>query len=199
MRIFSAALINTLKEGFEFVHLVKFKINTTDFCLTDAEDSISYDGNNYVPGFIDEIGDIEQTNEPKMGDINPIIYSADNSFTGLFLSENWMNKPFEVRRQIYNKRGGLVDTVVVFSGYVSSFDIDHEDSRIKLTVSSVWADFEKTSGTRTNLSSQQRHYPDDWAFRHSASAVKKIPWGKPGVSPVSGKGTGPRLSGPTGR
>lgn len=166
-------------EGRASYYLVKMQINGEWVYITDADVPIDYAGATYQPGYIDDesIDDIETTSEPKTNDIGIEIDANENSFVPLFLGNNWMNGPVTIYEQHYDSQG-LILTKNVFEGLIDSRDIDPEKKKILVNISSVWADFEKEAGIRTNTKSQQRHYAGDTAFDHVARAKRKIYWGK---------------------
>ena len=171
-------VLASLKDSPRVFYALSFVVTDTTFRFTNADTVKTVSGQQYIPGFLDEMDEIEITSEPKTND-NTIVFSdPDRAMTTAFLSGKWMNKPCAIFKVFEDKNGAQILTKSAFDGFISDYSIDYEASTVEITVSSVWADFEKQSGIKTNPKSQQRFYPNDTAFEHSASAMKKIYWGK---------------------
>ena len=127
---------------------------------------------------------IETTSDPKTNDIGIEIDANENSFVPLFLNEGWMNGLVTIYEQHIDSEGVIL-TNNAFEGLLDSRDLDPEKRLILANIASVWADFDKEAGTRTNTKSQQRHYPTDTAFDHAAKAKRKIYWGRKAPSTAS--------------
>lgn len=188
--------LNRLKDNYragrQSVYLIKMKIGSQWVYITDADLEVEYGGANYQPGYINDesLDDIETSSEPKTNDLTIDLDANENSFVALFLNEGWMNGPVTVYEQ-HRDELGVILTKNVFEGLIDSRDLDPEKKKISVVVASVWADFEKQSGIKTNTKSQQRHYVGDTAFDHVARAKRKIYWGResPKSSQEGGYGT----------
>lgn len=185
----TAQQLADLKAPHQIRNLVKFQIGNTWHYLTDSDLVIQYAGNDYLPGFLseDSIDDIEITSEPSTNDIDMQINTFNNLYLAAILSGGWMNKPVTIYKYHSNKFGEIL-TKVAFEGFLSSYSLDEKNSQISLTVSSIWADYEKQVGIKTNITSHQRYYPGDTGMRHAANAKKKVYWGKDAPSSTSGGG-----------
>ena len=172
-------LKNNSVEGRGAIYLVKIRVNSEWVYITDADAPISYAGATYSRGYISDesIDDIETTSEPKTNDLTIELDANEPSFVALLLNEGWMNGPVTVFEQHYDNEG-LILTKNAFEGLLDSRSMDPEKKTISLTVSSVWSDFEKQAGIRTNTKSQQRIYSGDTGFDHAAKASRKIYWGR---------------------
>ncbi|ANB27232.1 hypothetical protein A6F57_19835 [Alteromonas stellipolaris] len=160
--------------------MLKLQLNGDWIYLTDRDVPVTYAGATYVPGYItsESIGDIEITSEPATNDVTVTLDARDRTFVAYFLQEGWMNGSATIYEQFADK-DGVILTLNIFQGFVDSRDLIPEKQKIDVVLASVWADFEKQSGTKTNSGSQQRYYPSDTAFDHVARAQRKIYWGKP--------------------
>lgn len=175
----TASQLARLKADPNINHLIKFQIGNTWYYLTDADVPIDYGGATYVPGYLDseQVGEIEVTSDPKTNDIPIDLEAHENTFVGLLLSSDWMNKPLTIYKYIWDDQGEIL-TKNAFQGLLSDFELSESSQTVSIIVSSIWADFEKTAGIRTNPASQNRWYPGDTAFKHAVQAMKKIYWGK---------------------
>jgi hypothetical protein len=177
----TAAQRARLKEHVRLTTLCKFKISTTWYYLTNDDIETVYEGRTYLPGYLLDVDDIEINSTPKVEDSDIIIDGNDSVFIGLFLSQNWMNNPLQLIQLYIDKNGGLIRSEIAYDGLLSDVSISTSDSyEITLTVSSIWKDFEKQAGIKTNSTSQNIHHPSDTGFEHTAKATKSVPWGKDG-------------------
>jgi len=70
--------------------------------------------------------------------------------------------------------------LLIFKGRVSAYDITdaEETASVTITVESQFADFEKINCRRTNLTSFQRLYPNDWGMEFSHETLNDLGWGR---------------------
>lgn len=166
-------------EGRRSYYLVKMQIAGTWYYITDADSEIEYQGATYYPGYFSDgdLDDIETTSEPKVNDVTLKIGTYENSFKALFLGHGWMNG-LVVIYEHHRDWQGEIFTKNIYQGLISDFGIDEPKETMEINISSIWADFEKTAGIKTNAKSQQRFYPNDTAFEHASLATNKIFWGR---------------------
>lgn len=174
-----ARLKANYKAGRTSFYLIKMQLSGTWYYITDSDMAIEYNGDTYYPGYLadDDIDEVETTSEPTTNDINIKLNTEENSFLATFLSPGWMNGTVIIYEHHRDDEGEIL-TKNIYQGLIDSFSADEDDEVITVSVASVWADFEKTAGIKTNTQSQQRFYPDDTAFDHAAQASKTIYWGK---------------------
>ncbi|QJR79602.1 hypothetical protein CA267_001715 [Alteromonas pelagimontana] len=185
-------------QGRTSIYLIKMKIAGTWYRLTDADMPITYNFEVYHPGYLngDDIDDFETTSDPKTNDITIPLDANEKTFVALFLGSGWMNGEVIVYEHHRDDEGEIF-TKNVYQGLLDDFSISEEKRQIDVNAASIWSDFEKTSGIRTNTASQQRFYPDDTGFRHVSKAQRKIYWGK--EAPISRTTyTGGRVDKPVG-
>lgn len=185
----TAQQLAALKDSPRAVYCLEFNIGSTTYAFTNSDRDASP---NYLAGFLDGDIEIEITSAPKINDIDIELNDADGTLATAFLSGAWMNQQFRIEKQLRDKFDEIILTKVAFEGLLSDISIDTEASTIEQVVSSIWSDYEKVSGIKTNPKSQQRYYPNDTAFEHAANAKNKIYWGReaPGASNGGGGGGG---------
>lgn len=174
-----ARLRNNYQKNRASIYLVKMNIAGDWAYITDADVEVNYGGATYYPGYItdESVDDIETTSSPKTNDVGIELDANENSFVPLFMGEGWINGSITIYEQHYDEQG-LILTKNMFEGLLDSRDLDPEKKKVEVTAASVWADFDKAAGNRTNTKSQQRHYPGDTGFDHVAKARRKIYWGR---------------------
>ena len=173
-------------------YLVKMNINGNMIYLTDRDAPVFYGGVYYQPGYItsDSIDDIEATSEPATNEFTLMLDVRDGAFIPYFLNKGWNNSEVTIFEQ-HGDESGVIITLNVFEGFIDSREIIRKTMKIDVVLASVWADFEKQAGTKTNSGSHQKYYPDDTAFDHVARAKRKIYWGKNApVASSSGSSSG---------
>jgi hypothetical protein len=175
----TAAQRAALRTRHKRVLICKLKLGETYYYISNEDLPIEFQENTYAPGYLKDVGEIELTGVPKTDDTNIVIDGTDSIFFGLVQSQAWMNQPLIITSLIYDLNNALILSKVAYDGLISDFDIDDKtEYELTLKVSSIWKDFEKTAGIKTNYQSQSRHYSEDTAFEHSARATKDSPWGK---------------------
>lgn len=175
----TAAQRAALKTRHKRILTCKLKLGSTFYYITNDDLPYVFGGNTYQPSYLKDVGEIELTGTPKTEDTNIVIDGTDSVFFGLIQSQNWMNQSVIVTSLVCDADNTLILSKVAYDGLISDFSIStNGEYELTLKVSSIWKDFEKTSGIKTNYQSQSRHYPTDTAFEHSAKATKDIQWGK---------------------
>lgn len=192
MKVFTAAHKTALQERHTFAHLLKLQLGSTWYYLTDRDTSTEYIGQTWEPEFILEVGEYEQSQQPTVDDTEFALTTADPLKTFLIPALQGLHilRSVELFRQTISSTGAAVYTEQVFKGRMTEYDYDPEVEEITFTASSVWSDYEKVSGLRTNVKSQSRFDATDQAFRHAANAMKEIPWGRPGGESTNSNGSG---------
>jgi hypothetical protein len=184
MRTHTTAQLAALKDSPRIYYALNFRITDTVYRFTTTDTAKTVLGQSYIPGFLDEMDEIEITSQPRVNDNTVVFSDPQLALTTALLSGKWMNQPATIYKVFEDKLGVQFLVKNAFEGLISEYSLNYEDSTVELTISSVWADFEKQSGIKTNAKSQQRYYPNDTAFEHSSSALEKIYWGKD--APASG-------------
>nr|WP_136252881.1 hypothetical protein [Ningiella ruwaisensis] len=183
----TAGQLAKLKDKPRVFYTLEFQVGTTTYRFNNTDVVKVYLSQNYLPGFIDEMPEIEITAQPKTNDISIDFSDPEGVLINAFLGASWMNKPCKIRKHIHDSDDNQILVKSAFEGLLSEVKINTEKSELEVTASSIWADFEKTAGIKTNSKSQQRYYPTDTAFDHAAKAKEKVYWGK---DAPSGTGSG---------
>lgn len=175
---YSAEQLSALKGPVKIIYLISFSIGATNFYFNNSDSEISYQSKDYTPGLFDGVADIEITSDPRVNDNEFEFNDASGLISDYLLTEKWMNKDFKIIKLILDENGAEIISKIAFEGLISDIEIDVEKSTVNITVSSIWSDYEKTSGIKTNSTSQKIHYPLDTAFEHSSNAKNKTYWGR---------------------
>lgn len=125
---------------------------------------------------------IGEQNEIKTNQINIGLSATSSTFTNIFLNNDYVDKRVVIYRAFLNSSLQIIDNpVMLFDGEIQSFTINEtgKTSTVGVVCSSVFYEFEKLNGRRTNESSQQSAFPNDRGMQYSAITTDDIKWGKP--------------------
>jgi hypothetical protein len=103
------------------------------------------------------------------------------SYQSIFLNNDWLNRQGKVWKAVIDDTGAIVgDPLVVFDGQITNWQFQESGGSSKVTVSlsSHWADFQKKQGRLTNSNSQQFYFSGDLGFEYASHTVKDIKWGR---------------------
>jgi hypothetical protein len=167
------------------VHLITIgfstPVNITD-CIFDLTSSVSgssvtYSSSSFllsIPQFTEET-DLTKTS------LNLSLSGSDQTFISTVLNENVVNDSVTIHRGLLNSSNALIaDPFLLYKGSIDTFTIEESDTECFVTLSLVshWADFEKSSGRKTNNNSQQRFFSTDVGMDFSSQTVLDIKWGR---------------------
>ena len=125
---------------------------------------------------------IEETGEARVNKVSVQLSGASNTITNLFLNNDYVDRRIVIYRHFYNEQFIAIGSpVMLFDGEIQSFSINETEKSSTLTVTSasVFYDFERLNGRRTNSASQQTIFLGDKGFDQAAVVTEKIKWGKP--------------------
>lgn len=167
------------------VHLITIgfgtPVNITD-CIYDLTSSVSgssvtYSSSSFLlslPQFTEET-DLTKTS------LNLSLSGSSQTFISTVLNENVVNDSVDIYRGLLNSSNALIaDPFLLYKGSIDTFAIEETDTEsfVTLSIVSHWADFEKTSGRKTNNNSQQRFFSTDVGMDFSSQTVLDIKWGR---------------------
>jgi hypothetical protein len=167
------------------VHLITIgfgtPVNITD-CIYDLTSSVSgssvtYSSSSFllsIPQFTEET-DLTKTS------LNLSLSGSSQTFISTVLNENVVNDSVDIYRGLLNSSNALIaDPFLLYKGSVDTFAIEETDTEsfVTLSIVSHWADFEKSSGRKTNNNSQQRFFSTDVGMDFSSQTVLDIKWGR---------------------
>ncbi len=145
---------------------------------TDTASSGTYAANGELLSF----DTVQETPEAKVNQVNIVLSGASDTITNLFLNNDYVDKRVVIYRQFFNQQFAQVGSpVMIFDGEVQDFQINEQETSSTLSVrsASVFYDFDRQNGRRTNEVSQQTIFPSDRGMQHAAVTTDDIKWGKP--------------------
>jgi len=168
-------------DGFRMAHMVYLGIGSGIY-LTDYAADIVYSGDTYqATGYLMEIGDPSESRDLRVNTLGLQFSGVGQAYQGIFLSNDWMNRPATVYKAVLSESGAITGApLTIFSGQITNWQFQESGGNSKVTVSlsSHWADFQKKQGRLTNNNSQQFYFAGDVGFEYAAHTVRDIKWGK---------------------
>ena len=164
------------------VGLVEINTASSTVYYTDAPFDIDYNSNTYqAQGNWLSVGDIEENNDL-------VITKCFLSISGLlsanittFANSSIINKSVVLYTAFLDPtNNSIVGTpVITFKGKITGYTVSNAatTATIELEVSSLFANFEKVTGRRTNTASFQREHPNDNGMAFSHTTTQDIQWG----------------------
>lgn len=182
MKNLSPALIDAIRNGSPSVILVEFLLGTPLY-ITSSSVELNWDAKTWVPApFVDE-PKIELTSEAKISPIEITLSAAENEYVTYFKTNQHRNHRVNVYFAYLDHSYNIIDQpIALYQGLIESAAVNDsvDSSTIQIKCSSIWRDFERTAGRRTNNNSNHKYYPDDDGFFATSIDMADLPWGKDG-------------------
>jgi len=151
-----------------------------DFDSTTAPDAGT---NTYLAqGQFLEFSNIVESSDIRVGQLDMTFTAVDTTTVALLINNEYMNKRVVIYRAVLADDYTFTsdDVFTVFDGIIMGYSIQEsqDTATVTITVATQFADFERTSGRKTNTASQQVHFPSDLGMDFSAQIVKDLKWGR---------------------
>jgi hypothetical protein len=151
-----------------------------DFDSTTAPDAGT---NTYLAqGQFLEFSNIVESSDIRVGQLDMTFTAVDTTTVALLINNEYMNKRVVIYRAVLADDYTFTsdDVFTVFDGIIMGYSIQEsqDTATVTITVATQFADFERTSGRKTNTASQQVHFPTDKGMDFSAQIVKDLKWGR---------------------
>lgn len=168
-------------DGFRMAHLIYLGVGSGIY-LTDYASDISYNSQTWqATGYLLEVGNPSESRDLRVNQLGIQFSGVGQAYQSIFLSNDWMNRTGTVYKLVMNANGTIAGTpLVVFDGQITNWQFQESGGSSKVTVSltSHWADFQKKQGRLTNNNSQQFYFSGDVGFEYAAHTVRDIKWGR---------------------
>ena len=118
----------------------------------------------------------------KVNAINIVLSGTSNTFTTLFLNNNYVERRVVIYRQFFDTANSTISTpVMLFDGEMKNFTVNEQQDTSTVTIksASVFYNFEDNNGRRTTDSNQKREFPSDQGMEFASTTTKDIRWGRP--------------------
>ena len=148
----------------------------------DITSSVSGSSRTYLTnGHLKNITGINETNKPTKNSLQLTLSGVDQTYISIALSENIINKEVYIYRGFLDANNALIsDPFLLFFGTIDEYRISDttNTANLVLNLTSLWGNFEKTSGRVTTDNSQQRFFSGDKGMEFAALTVRDIKWGR---------------------
>jgi hypothetical protein len=184
----SSALTTTTKEAtVQYYEIVHIDVNS-GYYLTNAPWDIIYDGITYyaagnmleLDGVEENVGFEIESLTINIGGIDPLPGDGTEPFIKKILSSDYVERNVTITRVYYDVDGGVVDGVVLYSGFINTASaasgLGPDGAAVSIQTSNNWTDFAKLSGRQTNDTSQQAVFPGDLGFEYAKEVQKQVEW-----------------------
>jgi hypothetical protein len=172
------------------VDLIELHLSTSLY-FTSSNIDIDFDSNTapdsgantyLAQGQFLYFSNITESSDLRVGQVDLTFTAVDTTTVALLLNNNYMNKRVVIYRAILENDYSFTsdDVFTVFDGRIMNYSIRETDSTatVTMTVASLFADFERKNGRRSNDASQQSVFSGDLGMNFSAEIVKDIKWGR---------------------
>lgn len=176
---FSPELEAAIKGNHTFCHIVTLYLSTT-LRYTDNDIDLNYNGDTYQSGYWLDMGDAKQSSKPQINKINLSFTAVDQTIASVIGSSPWLHSKILIERIYLDDNNNAIGALHVKSGRLDNHKQVHSDKKSTITLigSTAWADHEKQAGTKCNVESQQRFYPNDYGYELATLILDDQPWGK---------------------
>ena len=168
-------------DGFRMAHLIFLDVSSGLY-LTDYASDISYDSQTWqATAYLVEVGSPSESRDLRVNQLGVQFSGVGQAYQSIFLSNNWINKQGKVFKLIMDDSGAIVGApLVIFDGQITNWQFQESrgNSKVVVSLSSHWADFQKKQGRLTNDNSQQLIFDGDVGFQYASHTVRDIKWGR---------------------
>jgi hypothetical protein len=179
----SPELINAIESRHQFCHIVTLYLSTT-VRYTDNDIDILHNGDTYQAKAWLGMGDAKQSSKPQVNKIQLEFGLSDQTLLNIIGGAPWMNSKIVIERVYLDDNYNVIGTLHVKTGRMDNHEQTHNSKKSTITISGStnWADHEKEAGTKCNVESQQRFYPDDYGYELATLISDDEPWGKKSIT-----------------
>ena len=176
-----AATITALAgDSFEMATLIQFDFDSV-VRITDWNSNVTALSTQWTssPELI-SIDSIRETGDVRVNEIDLEFSGVSQSYISIMLNTNYINTEVKIWKAIMENGVVVGQPIEMFKGFISSMEFSEEDesSTVLISLASHWKDFEKTSGRKTNPTSQHRFFPNDRGLEFTKDLTRDIPWGR---------------------
>jgi len=182
---------NTYLAGNALLPLTLIDINVnggSPIRYTDGPFDITYDGNTYeAHGNFLGISETNEVSELQITNISLTLNGLDLTSVQTLCVSTQINQEVTVRKVFLDPNDNSLigdstgdKAVIIFRGKIAGYKTVNatDTATITLDVNSLFTNFNRMSGRRTNQASLQQEHPNDYGFQYSHESIRDIKWGK---------------------
>ncbi len=159
--------------------LVELNLSST-IRLTDWYSDVTYNSNSYEAGgsFL-TVDSTTETGQLQVDEVNIAFSNITNQVRALVEDGSFTDKTVEIYLAYFNENETVVGAINYFTGKVRSVSIQEniEDTTLKMTVASHWANWNLTKGRHFTDESQQDFSTGDKGFEFASQVKDDVRWG----------------------
>ena len=166
-------------------HLIEFQFDTGTIYFSTLPRNILFNSNLYIAGAdMISFGNVVESQNVELGSMTFKLSGVDLTNVAQALTEDFMDRPVILRRAFLStiNYSLLADPFIIYEGRITSFKLNENPatgmSDLTWNTASMWADFQTTSGRRSNNNDQQIRFPGDKAFEYAHLTTFDLRWGR---------------------
>tara|TARA_R100001440_G_scaffold70651_1_gene93155 strand:+ start:765 stop:1313 length:549 start_codon:yes stop_codon:yes gene_type:complete len=157
------------------------EINTsTVFRITDNQFDVTYDSNTYTSsGEIISVDTTPETGELKVEEISLELSNINSTFISVFDNQLYTDKVVNIYLGFFDSNDSFIDAFTYFSGNIKNVEVDESktDSKITVTCSNHWSNWNLKQGRHFTDESQQLAFTSDKGLEYAHVTKANIRWG----------------------
>tara|TARA_B100000963_G_scaffold216298_1_gene188648 strand:- start:5888 stop:6436 length:549 start_codon:yes stop_codon:yes gene_type:complete len=157
------------------------EINTsTVFRLTDNQFDVTYDSNTYSSsGEIISVDTTPETGELKVEETSIVLSNINSTLISVFDDQNYIDNTVNIYLGFFDNNNSFIDAFTYFSGNIKNVEVDESarDSKITVTCSNHWSNWNLKQGRHFTDESQQLAFTSDKGLEYAHVTKSNIRWG----------------------
>ena len=147
------------------------EINTsTVFRLTDNQFDVTYDSNTYASsGEIISVNTTPETGELKVEETSIELSNINSTLISVFDDQNYIDNTVNIYLGFFDSNDSFIDAFTYFSGNIKNVEVDESktDSKITVTCSNHWSNWNLKQGRHFTDESQQLAFTSDKGLEYA--------------------------------
>ena len=156
------------------------EINTsTVFRLTDNQFDVTYDSNTYTSsGEIISVNTTPETGELKVEETSIELSNINSTLISVFDDQNYIDNTVNIYLGFFDSNDSFIDAFTYFSGNIKNVEVDESktDSKITVTCSNHWSNWNLKQGRHFTDESQQLAFTSDKCLEYAHVTKAIIRW-----------------------
>ncbi len=177
-----AEIIQHIKDGGDYCHLIDLELTPAPVYLTDCDFNVIYDGQTFLGnGVLNEIESVVIRSEITVNQTKINFSAVDQTMVSYLLNNNQINRVGKILRAYLRSDGTVLGVLPLTRLQVNSdpdIESDKLTAEISLPIAGIFSDFEKITNRRSTLASQQNHFPLCTGHAFASESGKEYHWGR---------------------
>lgn len=182
MLTISPEIIQHIKDGGDYCHLIELQLEPVPIYLTDCVFDVVSDVKTFLGnGILNEIDSVAIRSEITVNQTKINFTAVEQSMVSFLLNNNPINRVGKIGRAYLRPDGTVLGILPLTRLQVINYpDIEAgtTSAEVSLSIAGIFADFEKITNRRSTNKSQQNHFPLCTGHDFAAEAGKEYRWGR---------------------